>query len=91
VSIETNLRVKQGSLTVVEDTRRFDIKAKAALTAIDVEGMAKKELNDPAAVITATLPSQLRKRGAMGKFTDIRLSLVDCHLKVYLEGDFKRA
>jgi len=91
VSIQSNLRVKQGSLAITQDTRRFDLKAKAALTAIDIESMAKKELNDPAAVITATLPSQLKKRGAVGKFTDIRLSLVDCHLKVFLEGKFERA
>jgi len=90
VSIRSNLRVKQGSLVVKQDIRRYDLKAKAALAAIDIESMAKKELNDPAAVITATLPSQLRKRGAEGRFTDLRLALVDCHLRVYLEGEFER-
>jgi hypothetical protein len=90
VSIQSNLRVKQGSLIINQDTRRFDLKAKAALAAIDIESMARKELNDPAAVITATLPSQLKKRGAVGKFTDMRLSLVDHHLQVYLEGEFER-
>lgn len=91
VSIRSNLRVKQGSLVINQDTRRFDLKAKAALTAIDIENMAKKELSDPAGVISATLPTQLKKRGVVGKFTEIRLSLIDCRLQVYLEGEFDRA
>jgi hypothetical protein len=85
-----NLRVKRGSLTISEHTRRFDIKAKAALAAINVRNLAIKEMADPAAVIIETLPTQLKRFGARGELRSVELTLKDHQLEVYLEGEFKR-
>jgi|GEM_PF-1484624 len=90
VSVYPNLRVKRGSLIIAEHTRRFDIKAKAALAAINVKNLALKELADPAAVIVATLPSQLERLGLRGNLKTVELALKDHHLEVCLEGEFCR-
>lgn len=90
VSVYPNLRVKRGSLTIYEHTRRFDIKAKAALAAINVKNLALKELADPAAVIIDTLPKQLERFGARGILKIVELTLKDHHLEVCLEGEFYR-
>lgn len=89
VSVNPNLRVKRGSLIISEHTRRFDLKAKAALATINVESLALKELANPAAIIIATLPNQLDRYGANGKLKRVELTLKDHHLEVYLEGDFQ--
>jgi hypothetical protein len=90
VAVYPNLRVKRGSLIIAEHTRRFDIKAKAALAAINVKNLALKELADPAAVIVATLPSQLERLGLRGKLKTVELTLKDHDLEVCLEGEFCR-
>lgn len=90
VSIYPNLRVKRGSLTISEHTRRFDIKAKATLAAINVKNLAFKELADPAAVIINTLPTQLERFGTQGNLKIVELTLKDHHLEVCLKGEFYR-
>lgn len=90
VSVFPNLRVKHGSLTISEHTRRFDIKAKATLAAINVKNLAQKEMANPAAVIVETLPAQLERLGAKGELKTVQLTLKDHHLQVFLEGEFKR-
>ncbi len=90
VSLSKNLRLKRGSLTITEHTRRFDIKAKAALATINTNEIALKELADPAGVISATLPPQLERRGAEGHITKVELALKDHHLEVFVEGEFWR-
>lgn len=90
VSVFPNLRVKRGSLTISEHTRRFDIKAKAALAAINVKNLAIKEMADPAAVIIETLPAQLERLGARGELNTVQLTLKDHYLAVCLEGEFER-
>lgn len=89
VSVSPRLTLKRNSLVIEEDTRRFDIKAKAALAAINVESLARKELVDPSQIIRATLPSRLAKQGLSGQFTRIEMTLVDHHLQLCLEGSFK--
>jgi hypothetical protein len=88
VSIHNKLVVKKGSLEIEERTRRFDLKAKAALTAINVEHIARQELSDLSGIILKTLPPQLRKHGVEGTISDIGLMLMDSSLEVCLEGEF---
>ena len=89
VSIAPAVRLKTGSLSITEHTRRFDLKAKAALAAINIEDLAHKELADPMSVICSTLPPQLKKRGATGIITCADLALTDRHLEVCLKGEFR--
>jgi hypothetical protein len=89
ISTGRNLRIKHGSLKTRQDTRRFDLKAKAVLAAIDIVGLAQRELADPAAIILSTLPQQLRKQGVWGKVRSIELFLHDQSLEVVLEGEFE--
>jgi hypothetical protein len=91
ISAGRNLRIKHGTLKTSQDTRRFDLKAKAALAAIDIDGLAQRELSDPAAIILSTLPQQLRKRGARGEVKSIELFLHEKTLEVCLEGEFESA
>ena len=91
VSAGRNLRIKPGSLKTGQDTRRFDLKAKAALVAIDIDGLAQRELSDPAAIILSTLPQQLRKREIRGDVKSVELFLHGKNLEVGLEGDFESA
>ena len=88
VSIQRKLVVKKGTLEIIERTRRFDLKAKAALTAINVEYLARQELSDLGGIILKTLPPQLRNHGVEGTISDIGLVLTDTNLEVCLEGAF---
>jgi hypothetical protein len=90
VSANRKLRLKRNSLVVRENTRRFDIKAKAALATINVENLARKELADPAKIIQATLPSRLEHHGLAGQFSCIDMTLRDQYLDLCLEGSFKQ-
>jgi len=89
VSVRPRLVLKHNTLVIKEHTRRFDIKAKAALAAINVDSIARKELSDPSRIIKATLPAQLEQYGLNGKFTCIEMALTDQHLELCLEGDFE--
>lgn len=82
------LCLKEGSLRVKEKTRRFDVKAKAALTAMNVPKIARQEMSDLTNVICRTLPDQLRHKGVTGQLETIKLSLNDHSLCVSLTGDF---
>ncbi len=86
---EKRLCLKEDSLQIKEKTRRFDVKAKAALTAMNVPKIARQEMSDLTEVICRTLPGQLKKKGVTGKLENIRLSLNDHTLCVYLMGDFE--
>jgi hypothetical protein len=83
-----NLCLKKGSLRITERTRRFDVKAKAAMTAMNVPKIARQEMSDLTNVIRHTLPDQLRKKGVAGEISDINLYLNDQTLFVHLKGDF---
>lgn len=87
VSVNNKLVVKKGTLEIVEKTRRFDLKAKAALAAINVDYLARQELSDLSGIILKTLPAQLRNHGVEGDISDIGLVLTEKHLEVYLEGE----
>jgi antitoxin component of MazEF toxin-antitoxin module len=84
------LTVKNGSLRVNEKTRRFDLKAKAALAAMNVPRIARQEMSDTAAVIRRTLPTQLQQKGITGELKEIVLRLNSDTLSIYLQGDFIR-
>ena len=85
---EKNLCVDESSLQIKEKTRRFDVKAKAALTALNIPRIARQEMSDMTAVIRKTLPAQLEKRGVTGELSSIKLSLREHTLCVRLQGDF---
>lgn len=85
---EQRLCIKEGSLDVKEKTRRFDVKAKAALTAMNIQRIARSELSDLTAVIRHTLPEQLQKKEVQGELSYIALHLNDKSLRVHLQGDF---
>jgi hypothetical protein len=85
---EKNLCLDQESLRIKEKTRRFDVKAKAALTALNVPKLARQEMSNMTEVIQSTLPEQLAKKGVTGQLETIRLSLNHDTLCVYLKGDF---
>lgn len=84
----TELTVEDGSLRIEEKTRRFDIKAKTALAALNVSRIAEKELSHAAGVIAKTLPDQLREQGITGTFSDIGLRFGEGALNVFLQGEF---
>lgn len=88
VSIRNKLVVKKGSLEIEERTRRFDLKAKAALATINVDHLVRQELSDLSGIIFRTLPPQLRHHGVEGTLSDIGLALTDTDLEVCLEGEF---
>ena len=81
------ITMKRGSLTIGKDTRRFDIKAKAALAAIDVEAMARDELADLAGILKGTILDQMKGVGITGEISEIELNVGEGCLDVYLEGD----
>lgn len=85
------LCLKKRSLIINEKTRRFDIKAKAALKAINVEKVTRQELSDLSRIIVRTLPPQLRRHGVKGELNHVGLALEDDVLNVYLEGEFEYA
>ena len=86
---EKNLCLDKSSLKIKEKTRRFDVKAKAALTAMNVPKIARNEMSDMTKVIRSTLPEQLLNKGLSGQLDTIKLSLNEHSLCVYLKGDFK--
>lgn len=86
---EKRLCLKEGSLRIKEKTRRFDVKAKAAMTAMNVPKIARQEMSDLTEVICRTLPDQLQKKGVTGELQEIKLLLNEHTLCVYLTGDFK--
>jgi hypothetical protein len=81
------VQLKRGSLSIRKNTRRFDLKARAALSAIDLESIARNELTDLAVILRRTLSDQMNGYGISGEISEIRLGIVDCVLEVYLEGD----
>lgn len=89
VSVSPRLTLKRNSLVIEEHTKRFDIKAKAALAAINIGNIARKELADPTRIIRATLPSRLAKHGLGGQFTCVEMALADQYLNLCLEGSFE--
>lgn len=89
VAIGNKLVVKKGTLKIIERTRRFDLKAKAVLAAINVEYMARQELSDLSGIILKTLPPQLKNHGVEGIISDVGLILNDTFLDVCLEGEFQ--
>lgn len=87
---EKKLCLDEKSLRIEEKTRRFDVKAKAALTAMNIPKIARLEMADMTEVIRRTLPDQLAKKGVGGDLETIRLSLNHDTLCVYLKGNFAR-
>jgi hypothetical protein len=83
------IRLKRGSLSVRKDTRRFDLKAKAALAAIDVESIAREELTDLAKILITTLSEQMRDYGIVGDIREMQLTIGDGCVEVYAEGEVK--
>jgi hypothetical protein len=90
VAITPGLRLKKGSFRYTENTRRFDLKARAALAAVNVRNLALKELTDATGIIRATLPSRLSQHGLSGELAEIELWLQDSSLRVMLTGEFRR-
>ncbi len=82
------ITLKKGSLQVIEKIRRFDIKAKAALTAMNVPRIAQNEMSDLTEVIKRTLPAQLNQKNVTGEINNIELTLNKDNLRVRLIGDF---
>lgn len=89
MSDHKKLRLKKGSLVIKKDTRRFDLKAKAALAAIDIESLALRELTDLAAIIKETLYTQMNQRGIDGQMKEVQLEIAEECLTLTLEGDFQ--
>lgn len=83
-----SLCLKEGSLRIKEKTRRFDVKAMAGLTAMNVPKIARSEMSDMTDVVRRTLPNQLRKKGVQGTLGEIRFFLNENTLSVYLKGEF---
>lgn len=86
---DKRIRLKKGTLSIKKDTRRFDLKAKAALAAFDVERIASKELIDLAGIIDMTLRHRMNGHGIVGKIKKIQLQIEEKRLNLELEGDFK--
>jgi hypothetical protein len=82
------LAIKAGSLRIAEKTRRFDLKAKAALAALNVARIAYHEMSDLSGIIRKTLPHQLQQQNVRGELTDIHLHLNEESLHVTLRGLF---
>ena len=82
------ITLKKGSLQVIEKIRRFDIKAKAALTAMNVPRIAQNEMSDLTEVIKRTLPAQLNQKNVTGEINNIELTLNKDNLRVRLIGEF---
>lgn len=89
VALSPRLRLRQGSLRYKENTRRLDLKAKAALAAVNIKHLATQELSDANGIILSTLPPRLREHGIVGSISKIELGLRDECLRVLLEGAFE--
>ncbi len=80
-----NLALIRRSLSVQEKTARFDLLARSALAAINIEGLIERELRDPAEVIRLTLPHRLRLYGFAGTIQKVHLEVTpDNRLHTYL-------
>lgn len=84
------LKIKPQSFIYKEKTRRFDLKAKAGLAAVNIKHLALKELQDLSRVIVKTLPTQLLQHGVLGNLRDIELQLQGEALHICLRGEFSR-
>lgn len=83
---ETRISLKKGTLKVENKTRRFDIKAKTALTAMQTTKLAQSELSDLSVVIETTWPLHLQTLGHDGELTAVNLHIEDDLLCVFLQG-----
>lgn len=83
---ESHIALKKGTLKVENKTRRFDIKAKTALTAMQTTRLAQSELSDLSVVIETTWPLHLRTLGHDGELTAVRLHIENDVLCVFLQG-----
>ena len=83
---EGHIALRKGSLKVNDKTRRFDLKAKTALKAMQTTKLARNELSDLSAVIQNTWPLHLQSIGHDGELTAVRLHVEGDVLCVYLEG-----
>ncbi|GMQ77732.1 MAG: hypothetical protein BMS9Abin02_0220 [Anaerolineae bacterium] len=90
VSVDRKIRLKRGSFKYEERTRRLDLKAKAALAAVNIKELAIRELQDVAHAILKTLPDQLEKQSVTGELERIELFLDEDILNIYLAGAFER-
>ncbi len=81
-----HIALKKGSLKVENKTRRFDLKAKTALKAMQTTKLAQNELSDLSVVIESTWPLHLQTVGYDGEITAVRLHVEDDLLCVFLEG-----
>ncbi len=80
-----NLALIRRSLLVQEKTARFDLLARSALAAINIEGLVERELRDVAKVIRLTLPHRLRLYGFAGTIDNVQLEVTpDNRLHTYL-------
>ncbi len=89
VSVARQLRLKRGSLTMSEHTRRFDLKAKAALAATNISNITRKELNNVNGIIYSTLLPRLELHGITGTLTCMEMPLQHRDLRACLEGALK--
>ncbi len=80
------LGLKKGTLRVKDKTRRFDLKAKTALKAMQTTRIARQELSDLSDVIMKTWPRHLHTIGYDGGLTAVRLRVENDVLCIYLEG-----
>ncbi len=90
VSVDKKIRLKRGSFKYEERTRRLDLKAKAALAAVNIKELAMRELQDVSHAILLTLPDQLKKQAVTGKLERIELNLDKNKMNICLEGVFER-
>jgi len=86
---ENCLALKKGTLRVEDKTRRFDLKAKTALKAMQTTRLARSELSDLSMVIEKTWPLHLQTLGHDGELTAVRLQIEDDMLSVFLEGSIE--
>lgn len=85
---EEFLAFRDESLQISEKTRRFDIKAKAALTAMNVGRITRNEMSNLSQVIKKTLPPQLEAQGFAGDLAYVHMYIDDDRLCVKLKGEF---
>jgi hypothetical protein len=79
------LTLARRSVRVVEKTSRLDVFARAALLAINIEGLVQRELQDPGEVIRQTLPVRLKLYGFEGGIGEVMLAVTpDNHLHAIL-------
>lgn len=82
------LRLKRGSFNYTERTRPLDLKARAALAAVNIKHIAQKELQDLGQIISKTLPAQLEQYGVSGELDRVELQVDGKKLRIWLQGDF---